>query len=308
MVAGAAIICVSWQTDAAGQTLQQRIDHVRQRQASAERERPQAQSAEPSVASKLSHIVDRAYIEGASARQAFEWWSRTTGIPLVIHWDGLLLEGIDPETQISVNLQNIPAAQVLAVLMQQTSPEQPLLYELTPWYVQVMTKRQANANPIVRVYEVRDLLMLTPSFENPYPFSLSEITANRQSDGQRSSNSLFDDDDDRDRDRPPSLQQRGDELAQLIRDTIEPDIWREHGGEHASIRYHNGRLIVRAPLYVHRQIGAPVVISPRPRVNPAATQHTSSDSADGRSTTNRQPVRNNVSGASQPSRPVSGVR
>jgi len=42
-----------------------------------------------------------------------------------------------------------------------------------------------------------------------------------------------------------------------IRETIEPEIWQQLGGQHASIKFFNGRLIVKAPRYVHEQIGIP---------------------------------------------------
>ena len=55
--------------------------------------------------------------------------------------------------------------------------------------------------------------------------------------------------------------ERGEELAKLIRTTIEPDIWSEGGGPaECSVTYHDGMLIVRAPQYVQNQIGTPVTV------------------------------------------------
>jgi hypothetical protein len=48
------------------------------------------------------------------------------------------------------------------------------------------------------------------------------------------------------------------DIAQLIRDTIEPDIWLENGGQYGTIRYYDGRLIVSAAPFVQRQIGSSV--------------------------------------------------
>jgi hypothetical protein len=57
----------------------------------------------------------------------------------------------------------------------------------------------------------------------------------------------------------PTKNESGQSIAEMIRNTIEPDIWQENGGLYASARYYDGRLIVNAPLYVHRQIGIPTV-------------------------------------------------
>ena len=37
--------------------------------------------------------------------------------------------------------------------------------------------------------------------------------------------------------------------------TVEPDAWEDAGGSAASVRYYQGVLMVRAPDYIHRQIG-----------------------------------------------------
>jgi hypothetical protein len=47
-----------------------------------------------------------------------------------------------------------------------------------------------------------------------------------------------------------SQEERAEELIELIREVIRPDVWRENGGE-ASIRYFNGNLVVNAPRSVH---------------------------------------------------------
>src|SRR4051812_30742130 len=57
---------------------------------------------------------------------------------------------------------NAPAAQVLSLLMQQASPDQDLVYESTPWFMQVMTKTEANRHPVVRIYDVGDLIHEIP--------------------------------------------------------------------------------------------------------------------------------------------------
>ena len=41
----------------------------------------------------------------------------------------------------------------------------------------------------------------------------------------------------------------------LILETVEPFAWESAGGSYATLRYTSGVLIVRAPDYVHRQIG-----------------------------------------------------
>lgn len=214
------------------------------------------------IAQRMKDVIDPVVVDGVEARRALEWWSSTTGIPLVIDWAAMEQEGIDPATPISLDLRFVPAGQLLALMMRMlpADPTQELLFETTPWYVQVLTKNMANRQPVLRVYDIGDLLHHVPTFDNAPTMDLRESLSNTSSGGSAQSlRSIFEE---QDRSVPvASLRERGEDIAQLIRDTIEPTIWKENGGEYASIRYFNRRLVVNAPLYVHAQIGIPETLS-----------------------------------------------
>ena len=65
-------------------------------------------------------------------------------------------------------------------------------------------------------------------------------------------------------------------IADTIREIIEPDIWAAHGGTAGAISYYQGNLIIRAPNYVHRQIGVDQALRsinrPRLRATPSRPQ------------------------------------
>ncbi|NBC11263.1 MAG: hypothetical protein GVY24_05930 [Planctomycetes bacterium] len=246
--------------DSSAQSLEQRIEQVRRERAA---DAPSREYEPPSPAERLRDVVDLVVVEDASARRAFEWWSTTTNIPLVIDWAALEDEGVDPDRKINLRLSDVPAGQLLGILMQQTSPQVELMYEVTPWYVQVMTKRQANQNLILRVYLVDDLVMEIPNFEGP-TFDLNQALSNTNSGGSTTGSrgggnnigggGLFPDDTGAE-ETGPTKEERGEALAQTVMDTVEPTLWVDVEG--ASVRYFDGRLIVHAPRYVHEQIGLP---------------------------------------------------
>ncbi len=280
-----AVTCLTltvWATDARAQSLQDRIDAVReQRQQAAQQTQPENTLEIPR---KMSTIIDDVYFDHTPARDVFNWWSSVTGIPLVIDWNAMELEGIDPEQPITLDLKTVPARLLLDVLMSSASPEIELIYEATPWYVQVMTKRQANRHPVLRVYDVADMVMAIPNFNNAPSFDLTSALSNTNSGGGGGSGSsgsqLFTDNDDEDEDDQPTKSESGQNLADTIRETIEPDIWQANGGQFSSVRYYDGRLIVNAPLYIHRQIGIPVV-SARARYISKGTPGSGQSSAGG---------------------------
>lgn len=261
IIAGVLGLCLGVAA-ARGQTLQQRIDHLRSRRAAA----PQLdldQVLRRSVHRRLGNILDPVRIENATAREAFAWWARSTGISLVINWDAMVLDGVDPDTPIHLELRYVSAQRLLELLLRATAPPEAgggveFVYDVEPNYIHVLTKRQANAMPVTRVYGVLDLVMAVPYFDDAPSFDLREALSNTSSGGGgggAGEGGLFGEDE-QDRDEKPTTRaERGRRLAQLVRDSIEPTIWRENGGEFASIRYFDGRLIVTAPKYVQRRIG-----------------------------------------------------
>ena len=52
-----------------------------------------------------------------------------------------------------------------------------------------------------------------------------------------------------------SESEKAQAVIDLIVEIVEPDAWDINGGEYATIRFYQGVLIIRAPDYIHRQIG-----------------------------------------------------
>lgn len=257
---------------APAQAITDRIDLLKQRRENKAPAEPDPSAIlvfqkPPTIHQRMQMILDSVTLDYATVRESFDWWSNVTGIPMMVDWEVMELEGIDPEQRIDVHLRSISAKQLLTILMRRTAtPDMRLLYEASPYYVEVMTQDQANTRTELRIYDLSDLLYEIPHFTNPPRFDLenaldSAQSGNRsggssggRSGGRGGSSGIFGDVDEEE-EPVRSKRERGQHLAQLIRDTIEPTIWAANGGEHSSINYFNGRLIVRAPLYVHRQIG-----------------------------------------------------
>lgn len=255
---------------AMGQSMEQRIAQVRrQRLADRAAAATQAQRAHVTITARLAQILGAVTLDRIPAKLALQWWTQRTGISLVIDWRDLAKDGVRSDAPVSLKVQHIPAATALHLILTQAAPDLTLIYHATPWYVEVMSKREANRHPVVRLYDVRGLLMPIPDFAGP-SFDLQSTLGNENGTsagtsgggasggvvgaglwGQAGQNRA-------DKPKIETPQQRGEKLAQLIRDTIEPTIWRTNGGQYSSIRYHNGLLIVQAPLYVQQQIGIPM--------------------------------------------------
>lgn len=196
---------------------------------------------------------------------ALEIWSNQTNIPLVISWKSLEAQGIDPNAPINLTLGRVPAEQVLKLIIQQLHPEplgnDRLLLDIQQWFVRVITKEDALRRSTTKLYFIGDLLMDIPHFDNAPRMDLDSALSNTSSGGSngnggnQGNNNFFTDDQNDQKEERLSKQEKAERIADMIRNTIEPDIWRANGGEYGSVRYYRGMLVVKAPDFVHEQIG-----------------------------------------------------
>jgi hypothetical protein len=272
---------------AIAQSLQQRIDDHNRRQR--QQHQSQQQSVEEararqqaSLNQRMGDVMTGVRFENTPLRQALTWWSQAANVPIVVNWEKLRSAGIDEDTPINLVLNHVPAEIVLRIVLGQIVQfeDNQMIAETTPWYVHIMTRDDALSRPVTRVYDLADLLMDVPNFTNAPSFSLEDALDSGNSSGgsggsggsgSSSGMSLFggddddDDDDNNDDQNSGSTRttrvERGQQIAQLIRDSIEPDIWYANGGRYASVRVFQNRLIVTAAPFVQRQIGGSLASS-----------------------------------------------
>lgn len=247
-------------------------------------------------------------IRDTPARLALEIWSQQTQIPLIVNWAALEAAGFDLDQPLTLTVRRVPAELALKLLINQMNANafenDRLLMETTEYFVRVMTRDEALRRSVTKMYFIGDLLMDVPDFEGP-EFDINQALSNTNSGGSNrggggGQQGLFDDDDE-DRDTPQkTAAEKAEEIADLIRETIEPDIWRENGGEYASIRYIRGMLVVRAPEFVHDQIGMPAA-EPRTR---RSTSRDARDQDERRSTRSNDGRPSSISSTSEPVRTV----
>ncbi len=185
-----------------------------------------------------------------SAREALEWLTQLSRINVTANWDVLELDGIDPDTSVTM-VSGVTLVQAVELVIRQIETrDAPLVWESSPYFMTILSKPQANRRPEIRIYDISDIMHEVRDFsDKAHSFDLSELASQDTSGGGSGGLDLFGDSDDDD--AASSGANRGQRLIDIIQNTIEPDIW----GIEGSIRIFNGQMIVRAPQYVHRQIG-----------------------------------------------------
>jgi hypothetical protein len=234
-------------------SMEDRITHVLVEHYREQRERGDQNHA---VGAALRQRLDQVAIEQMPARDALKQITDRIGVDLMVNWDRLRYDapGVDPDYPVTVRLRNVTAQQALVLILNQVAPDRSIMLHVSPWFVQVTSRSQANTQSVVRVYEVADMMHHVPDFTDAPAMDLSQISSDTEGGGA----DLFGDADRDSRNRSAlSEQQRAERLIRTITSTIEPDIWYVNGGDAGRISYFRGNLVIRAPQYVHDQIGLP---------------------------------------------------
>ncbi len=179
-----------------------------------------------------------------------------TGAQLdIIYMDDRTPEGLDPETPVSLDVQNISALRLLELVLDQAGRDsfEGASWQLTSWgSIEAGLKTSLNRRQRVQVYDIADLLLELPDYPDAPEIDLQSVLQNNQGGG--GGQSPFGGDTQGNDDEERDLEARRDAIIDLIQAIVEPDQWQRNGGDGGNITVFQNTLIIRAADYMHRQI------------------------------------------------------
>ena len=178
-----------------------------------------------------------------------------TGAEFDIHYaDDRKPEGLDPDALIKVNAKEMTALRLLELVLEQASRDtfEENTWQMTKWgSIECGPKSLLNRRQRVVIYDIADLLFEIPDYQDAPDIDLQSVLQNTGGGG--GGQSPFDgdtDDDDEERD----LDERRDEVIDLIQAIVEPEQWVDNGGDGGTVQIFQNTLVIKAPDYIHRQI------------------------------------------------------
>jgi hypothetical protein len=290
---------------ASGQGLSERVRAVaEQRQEAAKNDMSRGR-----LLGALLYTDITANFENTPAKTAFEFIGKQLGVPFIVRFAGEGgSEGIDPELEITLNLEKMPAVSAVERLLEICGTDSPCTWQIREGFIEAGTKDRlaAPAARELRMYPIRDLLFEPPMFDNAPDFNLgSALQQGGQSGGGGGGGMggggggfggggggfgggggggggmggggsgggggglIGDPGEDPER---PSEEEKADQLMDIIMEQCEPDAWKDAGGDWATMRYYQGVLIIRAPDFIHRQIDGYPFAPVRPRASAVGTK------------------------------------
>lgn len=185
--------------------------------------------------------------------------TEVTGADMEVMWlDERNMVGLDKDRTVNVRIDRRTALQALEAVLERAGGDSMGGGEST-WQLsehgtlQVGPKERLNKYKRVEVYSIRDLLLELPVFNNVPEFDLQNVLQGGGQGGGGSGQSPFREA----QNAAPttrSVDERAQDLMDLIRDLVEREQWIENGGDGASMRFFQSNLLVNAPDYVHRQL------------------------------------------------------
>ncbi len=205
----------------------------------------------------------------------FEFLQTSLGVNFDIRWSILTNIGVERTMPITVQFPQVTThRRVLDKVVAEASAVNeldPIGWSVSDGIIVVSTIRDLKRSTrFTRTYDIHDLLVQIPSFDDAPEFDLSSALNRRGTSGGGSGSgggggrsggsgggSLFGDSGggDSDEDLEADRQQQIDDLLELIRTTVgERDDWVEFGGDVSSISELNGLLIVNTTPDSHKQL------------------------------------------------------
>ncbi len=220
-------------------------------------------------AQRLRKTVPIAF-EANSLESVIDYIRETTQTNIYVNWPALQDAGVDQDLPITLNLTNVAAERALELVLQTASSAagdiDPIGYTIDSGVIRISTIRDLRRSTSTRVYDIRDLLVQVPNFNNAPSFDLSEALSNTSSGGGGGSggsggggggsgggglfgDSTDEDDEEEERTREEIIA----DITSIIQETVGTyDEWYD-GGE-SSIRELNGNFIIKTNPENHRQI------------------------------------------------------
>ncbi|MEL6394721.1 MAG: hypothetical protein AAFQ71_01855 [Planctomycetota bacterium] len=169
-----------------------------------------------------------------------------------VDWESLDEIGVSQGSTVSLNLTSVPLEAVLdRVLEKASSPDQPAGWAVYDGVLTVASDEVLRRNTVLEIYDVSDLLIEVPDYENAPEFDLNSVFSQGGQGGGGGQSPFQQNQQDQ-----PIIDKEAllDELEEIIRNNVDNEGWADFGGDTGRIERFRNSLIVRNTPKNHRAI------------------------------------------------------
>jgi general secretion pathway protein D len=171
-----------------------------------------------------------------------------------IDWQSLELLSIDEQTPVQLSLNNVSAKTVLDRLVAKISdPLTPAGWAINDGIVQIASDEVLRQNTVLVIYDIRDLLIQVPDYDDAPEIDLQSVLQSSQGGGG-GGQSPFSGDGGNAEDEERDRQEQIDQVIDIIENNVDFEGWQSQGGSTGVIQEYNGNLVIRNTPQNHREI------------------------------------------------------
>jgi general secretion pathway protein D len=188
--------------------------------------------------------------------QVMEHLADAQRINLLVNWNDLAAAGVERDVPIDLNLPNeITLKKAITEVLHQAGGEVELGYDVADGVVTVATQRFLARSTYPAVYDINDLLMEIPNFNDAPQTDLAKLNDRLRHQASAVDRAWqFGDDDDDEPERDPDRASRVQQIIEMIQTTVDPESWTDLGGTVGSLREINSQLVVTQNSAAHGRI------------------------------------------------------
>ncbi|MCH8824091.1 MAG: hypothetical protein IH984_11350 [Planctomycetes bacterium] len=204
--------------------------------------------------------------------QAITYLTQVTGQEIYVDWKALEFINVDRDSEVTIQLNDISLESALNRILEQVADN---VSDRPQWAIQdgvlmVSSDEALRRKTVTLVYDIRDLLFEVPYFDNAPDLDLNHALSQNSrgggsggglgggfngggnGGGNSGVGAIFSDpESDPDRESREDLIER---IVSLIQTAVDPDGWRDLGGDTGSIQELNGNLIITNTPQQHQEI------------------------------------------------------
>lgn len=176
-------------------------------------------------------------------------------VNLDVDWEALRDIGIERDSEVTLELREVPARVVLDRVLSKVSPDSfsRAGWAITDGILVVSSDDQLRENTFIVIYDIRDLLYEVPDFSNVPTLDLDQILQQSGQQGGGGGGSIFQGEEDGGG-LGLTPQELLDRLLEIIQTNVDFEGWRDNGGNTGTVQPLNGNLIITNTARNHREI------------------------------------------------------
>jgi type II secretory pathway component GspD/PulD (secretin)/tetratricopeptide (TPR) repeat protein len=177
---------------------------------------------------------------------------------IIVNWYDLQRAGVERDTPIDLSLpREITLKKALTEILDQAGRGiVDIGFDVAEGTIKVSTRARLDKETYTAVYDINDLLMEIPMFNDAPMTDLTKTMARANRREFTRSNQPWRSDDDEDGpNEDPGRSSRVQRIIDLVEGTVAPDSWYDRGGSIGTITEFNGQLVVTQNSSALRQIG-----------------------------------------------------